>query len=149
MQRSKHQILAFSLLLQLNTCGQNLKVSRDRRLNPWNFQSDEFYHLPCQLQKGYRGKSRSTQDSCSFFCTNLGMIPDHEQLLPPSLAPNSVFVIPPGLQFLHYPFLPTVVAFPETIIPASLHNSQLWWKLKTWRLCPWDNTPGRIISICP
>lgn len=40
MLQSKHQVLAFVLLLQLNTYGQNLKGARAGRLNPWNFQSD-------------------------------------------------------------------------------------------------------------
>lgn len=43
--------LAFSPLLQLNTWGQNLKVTKARRSTQWNFQSDEPYHLPSHMQK--------------------------------------------------------------------------------------------------
>lgn len=42
------------------------------------------------------------------FNTELGMIPDCEKLLPPSLAPHSVSVTPPVMKFL-----PTLRAFPE------------------------------------
>lgn len=68
MLHNKHQVLAFTLLLWLNTWGQDLKVARTQRSNLWNFQSDEFYHLPYQMQKGHRGKSGyiNNRHSCSF-----------------------------------------------------------------------------------
>lgn len=135
MLYSKHQVLPFTLLLQLNTCGQNLNMARDRRLNQWNFQSDEFYHLPHQMQKGHRGKSRSIQAFLQFsywFRNNPGLwkaiatISGSQQCL----CHTSSAKIPP----LSFP--PYSGSLFWKIIPASPCNSQLRWRLKKKETLP-------------
>lgn len=102
-------------------------MARARRSNLWNFQSDEFYHLPYQMQK------KGTEERVGTLITgipvvsntDLGMTPDGVRPLSSALAPNNVPATPPALTFLHYPLLPSLGAFLQNHSCLSLLPAQL------------------------
>lgn len=149
MLHNKHQGRAFPLPLRLNTCGRGLKGARARRSNPWNFQSDEFYHLLYQMQKKDTEERVGTLITGILVVSNtdLGMTPGGVKPLPTALAPNSVPATP-ALTFLHYPLFFLLWEFSCKIVPASPY-AQLRRSIKSWRCCSRGNKPARIVPICP
>lgn len=88
MVHSKHQLLVFILLLQLNSCGHDLKVARARGANLWTFQSHELYHLTRPHAKWVQGKSRHVNTGIlAVLNTDLGMIAIQLWLPTGSLSP--------------------------------------------------------------
>lgn len=96
------------------------------------------YHVKCK-----KGTEEKVDTGIPVvFNTDLGMIPDCEKLLPPSLAARYVSVTPPGPIFL-----PTLGAFPEkSHLPLpTIPNSEP----ENMGSCPWNATAGRTVHILP
>lgn len=116
MLDNKPQVLAFILLLQLNTGGQNCKVARALRSNPFSIKWISSLTMS-NVKRAQKEKEINTSFPVAFN-THLGMIPNDEQLWPPTLSPTSLSITPPALKSLQDSFLPTLGASLAKSYPA-------------------------------
>ena len=116
---NKPQALAFILLLQLNTCGQNFKVARAARSNPFSIKWISSLTMS-NVKRAQKEKEINTGflGLIQAFNTHLGMIPNDEQLWSPTLPPTSLSITPPALKSLQDSFLPILGASFAKSYPA-------------------------------